>query len=51
MEGYLQEAKPGIKSPEGVKSNVEILEAVGKAGGFSLKADWKSNLEKYIWEK
>lgn len=50
MEGHLQEAKPGLKSPEGVRSNVEILEAVAKAGGFSLKADWKSDLEEYIWE-
>jgi formate dehydrogenase major subunit len=50
MEGRLQEAKPGLKPPEGVRSNSEILEALAKAGGFSLKADWKSNLKKYIWE-
>ncbi len=50
MEGRLQEAKAGLKAPEGVRSNVDILEALAKASGVTLKADWKSNLEKYIWE-
>jgi NADH dehydrogenase/NADH:ubiquinone oxidoreductase subunit G len=48
LEGRLQEAHRGLTSPEEVRSNVAVLQAMAGAMGITLDTGWKKGLSKRV---
>jgi NADH dehydrogenase/NADH:ubiquinone oxidoreductase subunit G len=44
LEGRLQEAHHGIQAPEGVRSNVDVLQALADCLGAETQGDWKTEI-------
>jgi formate dehydrogenase major subunit len=44
MDGRVQQAEQAVTAPEGVRANLEILQAVAQAAKITVKNDWKSAL-------
>ena len=44
LEGRLQFAEAALTAPEGVRSNMDVLNAVAKQLGVTLNEDWRTAL-------
>ena len=48
LEGRLQKAHKGLVPPAGIRSNVEILQAIAARLGLTLENNWRSELHRRI---
>jgi formate dehydrogenase major subunit len=48
MEGRLQATHRGLDTPEGIRSNVKVLNDIADVLGFELVGDWESSLQPYL---
>lgn len=48
MEGRLQQAHKAMCSPEGIRSNTEVIKEIADVLGYELQGSWETTLAPYI---